>query len=167
MKKTPLIILVSILLSSCITSRLNYFGETPKKPGRYPAFTHKDSLKGYLDDYRKGYDVAFYDLNLTLDPRHKKLGGKVTMTFRALEDLTTLRFDLYRNLKIYSINFSGKELSYKRHDRSVYLQNCPMFLKEGKIIRSRFPMEELPRRQGNHHGGEGWYGKRIKAEIHG
>ncbi len=118
-------------MSSCITSRLPYFGETPKHPGRYPAFTVKDSLKGYLDKDRACYDVTFYDLNLTLDPGHKKLGGKVTICFRALEAMKTLRFDLYKNLKIYSIDFSGKPLSFSRNDMAVYTE-FPYSLEPGK-----------------------------------
>ncbi|MBK7711065.1 MAG: hypothetical protein IPJ37_09030 [Bacteroidales bacterium] len=131
MKKFPLIIICYLLLSSCITSRLPYFGETPKHPGRYPAFTVKDSLKGYLDKDRACYDVTFYDLNLTLDPGHKKLGGKVTICFRALEAMKTLRFDLYKNLKIYSIDFSGKPLSFSRNDMAVYTE-FPYSLEPGK-----------------------------------
>ena len=92
-----------------MTSRLHYFGETPKKPGTYPSFNRKDSVKGFLDKYRKGYDVTFYDLNLTLDPDHKKLGGEVTIRFRALENLEILRFDLFKNLKIYSVSNVGED----------------------------------------------------------
>jgi aminopeptidase N len=120
MKKFLYIILGYFLLSSCVTSRLHYFGETPKHSGRYPTFTQKDSVKGYLDKSRGGYDVTFYDLDLTLDPEHKKLGGEVTIRFRALEKLKTFRFDLFKNLKIYSITLSGKDLSFKRYERAVY-----------------------------------------------
>ena len=104
-----------------MTYRLNYFGETPKKPGTYPSFNRKDSVKGFLDKYRKGYDVTFYDLNLTLDPVHKKLGGEVSIGFRALENLEILRFDLFKNLKIHSVTMSGKRLSFKRNERAVYV----------------------------------------------
>jgi aminopeptidase N len=120
MKKILFVIFVSFLLSSCVTSRLHYFGETPRKPGIYPHFTRKDSLVGWLDRYRAGYDVKYYYLNLTLDPEHKKLGGEVTILFRALEKLKTIRFDLYKNLKIYSVSLSGKKISFKRNERAVY-----------------------------------------------
>jgi aminopeptidase N len=131
MKKLLFIIFGYLLLNSCVTSRLNYFGEIPKQPGRYPAFTKQDSLKGYLDKYRKGYDVTFYDLNLTLDPGHKKLGGEVTIRFRALEKLKTIRIDLSKNLKIYSISMTGKPVLFKRSDMAVYL-DLPDTLDSGK-----------------------------------
>jgi aminopeptidase N len=121
MKKILFILSGFLLLSSCVTSRLHYFGETPKQSGKYPVFTYKDSVKGYLDKYRRGYDVTFYDLNLTLDPKHKKLGGEVTIKFTALENLTTIRIDLYKNLKIYSISQAGRTIPFKREERAVYL----------------------------------------------
>jgi aminopeptidase N len=121
MKKILIIVFGYFLLTSCVSSRLHYFGETPKHPGRYPVFTKKDSLKGYLDKYRAGYDVTFYDLDLSLDPVHKKLSGKVTLNFMALDKLKTIRIDLRKNLRIYSIKMNGSELAYKRNDMAVYL----------------------------------------------
>ena len=121
MKKFLSVFAVFLMLSSCVASRLHYFGETPKKPGTYPSFNRKDSLKGFLDKYRKGYDVTFYYLDLTLDPEHKKLGGEVTISFRALENLEVIRFDLFKNLKINSVTLSGKNLSFRRNERAVYL----------------------------------------------
>jgi len=120
MKKILFTILASVLLNSCYTSRFHHFGETPEKPGKYPHFTRKDYLVGSLDEGRAGYDVTFYDINLTLDPENKNISGKVTMSFRALERLKTIRFDLYRNLDIHSIKYSGKEIPFKRDDRAVY-----------------------------------------------
>jgi len=132
MKKFSIIFLGFLLLSSCVTSRLPYFGETPKRPGRYPSFTRKDSVKGCLDSYRSGYDVTFYDLNLSLDPEHKKIEGAVAISFRALEMLKTIRFDLWRNLTIYNIKFSGKALSFNRSADAVFV-DLPDKLEIGKL----------------------------------
>jgi aminopeptidase N len=122
MRKLPVIILVSVLLSSCAASRLHYFGETPRQPGKYPSFTAKDSLKGYLDKDRAAYHVTFYDLNLTLEPEHKKIGGEVTICFRTLASLKTFRFDLSRKLRIYSVRMSGNDLPFRRNDMAVYTE---------------------------------------------
>ena len=120
MRNYLFIILGLLLLTSCVTTRLNYFGETPKKPGKYPQFSRKDYLVGYADNDRAGYDVTFYDLNISLDPDKKRISGEVTISFRALQTLRTIRFDLYKNLKISSITFYGKELSFNRVERAVY-----------------------------------------------
>ncbi len=130
MKKLLFVLPGFLLLSSCLTARLHYFGETPKHPGIYPAFTARDSLKGYLDKYRAAYHVTSYDLDLSLDPVHRKLGGDVTINFRALDIITTFRLDLRRNLKIFSIKLSGKELHFTRKDLAVYVE-MPYALEAG------------------------------------
>ena len=112
MKKLLYVILVSHLISSCAIFRYHEFGETPGKPGRYPRFSSKDYLIGQLDEYRAGYDVTFYDLNLNLDPNNKMLGGEVSIHFRALEKLKTIRIDLYKNLHINSLKLSEKEIPF-------------------------------------------------------
>jgi len=120
MKNLLFVFLASILLTSCASIRYHDFGETPEKPGRYPRFIQKDYLAGRLDENRAGYDVTFYDLDLYLDPDKKKLGGKVTIYFRALEKLKNIRFDLYRNLDIYSLKFLEEEIPFTRLNRAVF-----------------------------------------------
>jgi aminopeptidase N len=119
MKKLLFIILSSLLINSCAILRYHEFGGTPGKPGRYPQFNSKDYLIGQLDEYRAGYDVTFYDLNLYLDPDKKMLGGEVTIHFRALKKLKNIRIDLYENLDINSLTISGQEIQFLRNDRAV------------------------------------------------
>lgn len=111
--------LVSLLLNSCAIFRYHNFGEVPQRPGHYPRFTEKDYLIGQLDEYRAGYDVTFYDLNLYLDPGKKMLGGEVAIYFRAVKKLKNIRIDLYKNLDIISLKFSGQEIPFSRKDRAV------------------------------------------------
>jgi aminopeptidase N len=120
MKKLFFILSLILLLASCSPFRFHNFGETPVKPGKYPHFTSKDYLAGYLDEDRAGYDVTSYDLNLVLEPDRKKLKGEVVIHFRTLKKLKQLRFDLYNNLVINSIKYRGGELSFRRSDRAVY-----------------------------------------------
>jgi aminopeptidase N len=121
MKKSFLLILAPVILNSCaIFYHFNDFGEVPKKPGRYPDFTASDYLAGNLDEYRAGYDVTFYDIDLNINPEKKTLRGEVDICFKAIKSLDVIRFDLYENLDIDSINFSGHPLSYKRISRAVY-----------------------------------------------
>ena len=119
MKKLLFVILASLLISSCAIFRYHEFGETPGNPGRYPQFNSKDYLIGRLDEYRAGYDVTFYDLNLYLDPDKKMLGGEVAIHFRALKKLNNIRIDLYENLDINSLTISGQEIQFLRNDRAV------------------------------------------------
>ena len=122
MKKLLLIIVSSILLNSCaIFYHYNDFGEVPKKSGKYPDFTANDYLTGTLDEYRAGYDVTYYDLNLSIYPGRKTIGGEVTIHFKAIKNLDQIRFDLYENLDIDSIKYSERLIRYRRMNRAVFV----------------------------------------------
>ncbi|MFN8239456.1 MAG: M1 family metallopeptidase [Bacteroidales bacterium] len=111
-----------VLLNSCAALMgIHDFGEVPKKPGKYPAFREKDYLVGTLDEDRASYDVTYYDLNISIDPAKKLIGGDVSIYFRILTATDNMRIDLYRNLDIASIKLNGKELAFTRKDRAVYI----------------------------------------------
>jgi aminopeptidase N len=131
MKRLLLLTLAPLFLTGCAILRFHQFAETPKKPGHYPRFTEKDYQIGQLDDYRAGYHVTFYNLNLNLNPDKKMLGGEVTIIFRALEKLKTIRIDLYKDLDIYSLKFLGEEIPYLRKNRTV-IASLPDSLVIGK-----------------------------------
>ena len=119
MRKLLLVIFSSLLISSCAIFRIHEFGETPDKPGRYPRFGLKDYLIGQLDEFRAGYDVTFYNMDLDLDPYNKMIGGEVAIHFRALEKLKTIRIDLYKNLHINSLELAEKEIPFFRNNKAV------------------------------------------------
>jgi aminopeptidase N len=121
MKGLLFIILAFYLLTGCAVKRVPDFARVPEKPGTYPRFTPGDSLIGQLDEDRAGYDVFFYDLDLVLDPVRKRLGGMVEIHFKAISGLSTLRIDLYENLHITGMKLSGKEVTWTRNDRAVYV----------------------------------------------
>ena len=121
MKNIFLVILISLLLNSCAPFRYHYFGETPKRAGHYPHFTGKNYLIGKLEEDRAGYHATFYDLNLSLDLEKKTIEGEVTIWFRAVKRIKNIRFDLYKNLDIHSLKFSGNELEFVRKDRAVFV----------------------------------------------
>ena len=116
MKRHLCLLFFSVILSGCA---LHDFGHTPKKPGKYPVFTEKDTIKGMLDSLRAGYDVTFYNLDLKINPAEKTLGGNVAVYFTVVNRLNRFRFDLYRNMVIDSMLLDGKPLSYVRNDRAV------------------------------------------------
>ena len=46
---------------SSLEDALNTKREAPSRPGKYPEFTEKDSLKGYLNENRSCFDVTYYN----------------------------------------------------------------------------------------------------------
>jgi len=119
MNKILFIILASLLINSCAIFTYQDFGITPVNPGSYPQFTSEDYMIGQLDEYRAGYDVTFYDMNLHLDPDNHFLRGEVTIHFRAVARLKNIRIDLYKNFDINSLKISGKEIPFVREERAV------------------------------------------------
>ena len=119
MKGRAFIIAAFILICGCTVMKLPDFASVPEKPGAYPRLTSEDSLAGYLDQDRAGYDVFFYDLDLNIDPDEKRIDGTVDIHFRAIEALTRLRIDLYENLAVTGMKVSGDDVSWVRKDRAV------------------------------------------------
>jgi aminopeptidase N len=139
------LLLISLILGSCSITRVSYFGETPKKAGRFPEFTVKDSLRSKLDRYRACYDVIFYDLDLALEPDRQVIGGTVTMYFRALDTLKTIRFDLRKNLKISKVTFGEAPVDFRRKDLAVYT-TLPGAMVPGTIYSIKVKYEGSPAR---------------------
>jgi aminopeptidase N len=120
MKKIILLFLVSIELTGCYSTRYHSFGEVPKKPGSYPRPSTKDILLGFLDEDRAAYDITSYYLDLNLNPAKREISGDVTIRFKVLKKEKSVRFDLAKNLKIYSVKYAGQELQFNRFKQVVY-----------------------------------------------
>ena len=63
-------------------------------------FSHADSLRGSLRPERTCYDVGFYDLNVKVDPESQRISGSNDISFKALNDFSTLQIDLFDNMLI-------------------------------------------------------------------
>lgn len=115
-------LLLIVILNSCYVGRYHYFGEEPKNSGKYPWFTSKDSLVGYLDKDRSGYDVFFYDIDIDVDWVYEEISGEVVIHFKPIRNIGSLRFDLYKNLDIENVEFNGQNLAVNRHKRACYIE---------------------------------------------
>ncbi len=114
-------ILLSLWLLSCKVVRINRDYSTPTKAFQYPKFTLADSLRGTLNSYRSCYDVIHYDLYVKFYPEKKSIEGRVEILALSVDDFQTLQFDLYPNMKIDSIIWKNKPLSYRRQLTAVYV----------------------------------------------
>jgi len=94
------------------------------------SFTRRDSLQGGLRFERTCFDVQRYDLNITVDPDKRTIGGYNDITFTVVENTGRIQLDLFENMKIDRIIHNGKELKYKRDNDAVFV-NFPKELKKG------------------------------------
>lgn len=103
------ITLTICLFSSCLTVKSQ------------DIFSQKDSLKGFLSEFRNSYDVYHYDLQVELLPNKKEIIGKNTISIRTLKNIKTLQIDLLEQLSLDSILFHGKRLNFKRKFDAVFI----------------------------------------------
>jgi aminopeptidase N len=100
-------------------------------------YTRRDSLQGGLRPERTSFDVQRYDLNITVDPDKKFISGYNDITFNVIEKTKRIQLDLFENMKIDSIVFDKKKLTYKRDNDAVFI-NFPKELKKGQEEKLRF-----------------------------
>ena len=103
-----------ILYPSFSTAQPNYFKDF--------SFTEADSLRGGLNDARTCYDVHYYVLDLSVEPRKKFISGSVEVHYNVLEDFEEIQLDLYDNMEIHSVEFNGDVLSYRRLYNAFFVE---------------------------------------------
>jgi aminopeptidase N len=94
-------------------------------------FTRQDSLRGTLSASRACYDVAYYDLNLRIDPATQRLHGYNAIHFRAVDDFTSLQVDLAENFKIDRVIYNDYPLGFRREGNAVFI-NFQQTIRRGK-----------------------------------
>ena len=91
-------------------------------------FTKKDSLHGGLRHERVCFDVQRYDLNIKINPEDRSIVGYNDITFLInSKKVNKIQLDLFENMKIDSIIFQNKKLTYKREFNAVFVE-FPFYL---------------------------------------
>ena len=94
----------------------------------HETFTKKDSLHGGLSPERVCFDVQRYDLNIKINPEDKSIIGYNDITFLVnSKKVNKIQLDLFENMKIDSIIFQNKKLTYKREFNAVFVE-FPFYL---------------------------------------
>jgi aminopeptidase N len=130
----------------------------PKAP------THSDILRGEYGRYRANNDLLSYHLDIRVDPEKKFINGKNTIRFKMLKDDTRIQLDLYDNLKVDKIVFTGEgqrakgqganetnALKYERDSGAVFV-DFPETLKAGRIYSIDFYYSGTPQTIGRFGG---------------
>ena len=89
--------------------------------GFQPPFSSADSLRGSLSPLRTSYKVHFYDLQLDLDLEKQSIKGWNTIHFQVKQGFNALQIDLFENMQIDSIVYSGKNCRYLRKFNAVFV----------------------------------------------
>ncbi|WP_121665666.1 M1 family metallopeptidase [Mesonia aquimarina] len=84
-------------------------------------YTKADTLRGSLRPERSNFDVLKYNLSVKVIPDKKYIEGVNSITFKVLDKLPVMQLDLFENMKIDSIIFQGKKLTYRREFNAVFI----------------------------------------------
>lgn len=117
-----LISLTAILLSSCSLLGIHFKVHNPVRAGKYPKETRQIILQAQDSKYRNCYDVIHNAIYVEVNPQNQSISGKVVITGKALNKFDSLQIDLFKNLKVDSIEALGKVLPYKREENAIFIQ---------------------------------------------
>lgn len=90
-----------------------------------------DVLRGEYGRYRANNDLRYYHLDVRVDPAEQSVQGKTSVRFLMVEDDQRIQLDLYANLQIEQILWSGALLEFEREHNAVFI-DFPEMLRQGQ-----------------------------------
>ncbi len=85
------------------------------------AAMHADTLRGSITPERAWWDVAFYDLNVRINPADRTIRGLNQITYRVLQPSSEMQIDLQRPLMVDSFVQEGHRLEYRRDGNAFFV----------------------------------------------
>jgi len=129
-----IILLLAILMSCSVYGQL-----LTKERG----FSKADTLRGTLGPERTWFDVTFYNLKISINPKSKRIEGFNDIHFKVVDPVTKMQIDLFENLQVDSIMMNNKPLKYTREFNAVFIE-MPVDLKVGEMYALRFYYSGTP-----------------------
>ncbi len=84
-------------------------------------FTKYDYLHGKITPLRSCFDVKHYDITLKVEPKKQYISGSNSITFSVVKDFQQLQLDLFSVMRIDSICFYGKKVSFTRDSNAIFI----------------------------------------------
>jgi aminopeptidase N len=79
----------------------------------------------------QNYDITYHKLEFTVDPANYFITGKVTTTFTAISDLSTVTFDLTNQLMVSYVTQNGLALAFTQNTNNELVITLPSMLNSG------------------------------------
>src|SRR5690606_36647701 len=95
-------------------------------------FTRADSLRGSLIEFRRVYDVKFYDLRLKIEPGKRFISGSNTILFDVVNIFRRMQIDPFANMQIDSLLHANTALSFRREGNAAFI-DFPRALPKGEL----------------------------------
>ncbi|NNC49236.1 MAG: M1 family metallopeptidase [Flaviramulus sp.] len=82
-------------------------------------FTRQDTLRGSITPERSWWDLAYYHLDIKVNPDEKYISGKNTIQYKVLKNNSVMQIDLQAPMKITKVIQNEKEL-YVKNDGNAH-----------------------------------------------
>jgi aminopeptidase N len=79
----------------------------------------------------QNYDITYHKLEFTVDPANYFISGKVTTTFTAVSDLSTVTFDLTNQLTVSYVTLNSLPLPFVQNVNNELVVTLPSVLNSG------------------------------------
>ncbi|WP_333878356.1 M1 family aminopeptidase [Flavobacterium sp.] len=129
MKKQYLLLLYltfSIAFAQNRVSQINRIAESEMKAA-------SQLMAFQVNPNTANYDVTYHKLEFTVNPSVYAITGKVTTTFRALSNMTTVTFDLTNQLNVSSVKQGTTNLTYVQNANNELVITLPATLTTGNL----------------------------------
>ncbi|TYP92200.1 Peptidase family M1 [Fodinibius salinus] len=129
MKKLNILILSGLLLCCMIAISI----PAPAQDSGVLA-TKADSLRGSITPQRAWWEVVYYDLHVTIQPKDSSITGYNNITYRVTDPSRKMQIDLQHPLRIDQVKQNGQKLSFNRVDSTnAYFVDVPQKLEKNSL----------------------------------
>ena len=98
-------------------------------------FTRADTLRGSNTLQRAWWDVAFYDLHVSINPADSSIHGWNGITYRVLNPAQEMQIDLQEPLEVDSMVQDGEHLAYRRDGNAFFVTlTAPQYTNDRKTV---------------------------------
>jgi aminopeptidase N len=85
-------------------------------------FNRQDTLRGSITPERAWWDLAYYHLDITVNPSDSTIFGTNTVTYRVINSANLMQIDLQNPLKLTAALQNDKVLSFKREGNVYWIE---------------------------------------------
>ena len=85
-------------------------------------FTRQDTLRGSITPQRAWWDLTYYHLDISVNPKNQSIEGSNTINYRVLHPNDEIQIDLQDPLKINKVVQDGKELNFRSEGYSHFIK---------------------------------------------
>jgi aminopeptidase N len=109
-------------LITCVLPLLILFSWSGEAKAQTKQFTRQDTLRGSITPERAWWDLAYYHLNVKVNPADSTIKGMNAITYKVLKPAQRLQVDLQPPMQIEKVTQNGKELAFTRDGNAWFVQ---------------------------------------------